>query len=130
MNVYFLDAGGAGLFAAAVAIGVLFIAVAILIEALVMTVMKYTIFKRSLLHSTICNLVSVAVGALLLSLYSDTFNIDSLSGFAGMLGVTLVVEFAILYGLNRGHAVAKTAVVCLAMNLVTYIILYFVVRYY
>jgi len=45
-----------------------------------------------------------------------------------LYAVTVMVESGLLYLLNRKHPVGKTLGVCLVMNLVTYILLFFISR--
>lgn len=127
MYLYLLDAGGAGLIFVAIGAGLIFMAIAIALEALLMTGFKYHSFRRSMMDSTIVNLVSLVAGFVLLSTFGDVFHINSTGGFAAMFGVTVMIEFFVLYLLNKRHSLKSTAMVCILMNIITYTILYFFV---
>jgi len=124
MDLYVLDAGGAGLIFVAIGVVLIFIAIAILVEALLMKSFKYNNFKKSVIDSTVANLVSLVAGILLLNSFGDAFDIKSNGGFAAMFGVTVVIEFVVLYLLNKKHSLKSTATVCILMNILTYVILY------
>lgn len=121
---FFLDAGGAGLFYIFLGIGLLFLALAILVEALVMMMLNYVIFRTAIWQSLIVNLLSVIVGYFMIEIAADTFNIDQLTGLTAMFLVTLFVEFIGLYLLNMKLPLRKTIITVLVMNLVTYLILF------
>ena len=124
MNVYFLDAGGAGLYFLVIGLFILFMVLAILLEAAIMIWMKYnTSLKKTFLDSLIINIASLAAGFLLLNFF-DTLGNYTLSALAILYAVTVIIETTILQLLNRKHTLSKTLLVSLLMNLVTYIILY------
>ena len=124
MNVYFLDAGGAGLYFLVIGLFILFMVLAILLEAAIMIWMKYnTSLKKTFLDSLIINIASLAAGFLLLNFF-DTLGNYTLSALAILYAVTVIIETTILQLLNRKHKLSKTLLVSLLMNLVTYIILY------
>ncbi len=124
MKFYLLDAGGAGLIFVAIGVAIIFMAIAILLEALLMKAFKYNNFKRAMIDSLIVNLVSLVIGILLLNSFEDAFDISTTGGFAAMFGVTVVIEFILLYLLNKKHSLKSTAMVCILMNILTYLILY------
>ena len=135
MNIYFLDAGGAAWAVALLWLLIIFMIIAILVEALVMKLMKYnTAFKKTLLDSFVANIVSLMVGFILLysgvSLFksnSDSGNSSATNTLINLLllySITVVVEFGVLYLLNNKKPVSKTFLASVVMNLVTYIILY------
>jgi len=129
MNKLFLDAGGAGLVFIAFGIFVLFIGLAIIIETLIMILMKYnTRFKKAFLDSLLLNMASLAVGFVLWQFFRDFLRYYSLLSLLILYAVTVMVESGLLYLLNRKHPVGKTLRVCLVMNLVTYILLFFISR--
>ena len=129
MNLPFLDAGGAGLVFIAFGIFVLFIGLAIIIETLIMILMKYnTRFKKAFLDSLLLNMASLAVGFVLWQFFRDFLRYYSLLSLVILYAVTVMVESGLLYLLNRKHPVGKTLGVCLVMNLVTYILLFFISR--
>ena len=124
MNVYFLDAGGAGLYFLVIGLFILFMVLAILLEAAIMIWMKYnTTLKKTFLDSLIINIASLAAGFLLLNFF-DTLGNYTLSALAILYAVTVIIETIILQLLNRKHKFSRTLLVSLLMNLVTYIILY------
>lgn len=129
MNLPFLDAGGAGLVFIAFGIFVLFIGLAIIIETLIMILMKYnTRFKKAFLDSLLVNMASLAVGFVLWQFFRDFLRYYSLLSLVILYAVTVMVESGLLYLLNRKQPVGKTLGVCLVMNLVTYILLFFISR--
>ena len=124
MNVYFLDAGGAGLYFLVIGLFILFMVLAILLEAAIMIWMKYnTTLKKTFLDSLIINIASLAAGFLLLNFF-DALGNYTLSALAILYAVTVIIETTILQLLNRKHKFSRTLLVSLLMNLVTYIILY------
>ncbi len=123
--LYFLDGGGAGLFYVVIGIGIFFIALAILVEALVMLLMKYHIFKRAMRDSTIVNIFSLILGFALLSAEWEIFSIDSWKGFLAIFFATVLIEGLVLYLMNKDKPIGKTVLVTVIMNVVTYFILYF-----
>lgn len=124
MSLYFLDAGGAGLYFLVIGLFILFIVLAILLEAAIMIWMKYnTSLKKTFLDSLIINIASLAAGFVLLNFF-DTLGYYTLPALAILYGVTVIIETTILQLLNRKHKLSKTLVVSLLMNLVTYIILF------
>jgi hypothetical protein len=124
LHLYLLDGGGAGLLFYGLFLALLFTLVAILVEATIMTLFKYNPFSRSVGHSAIINIASLIVGFLLIAYSTDIFNLDKISGFIAFYIATILVEFPILYLLNKQKPISKTLLVCIVMNLVTYIILY------
>ena len=126
MNMYLLDAGGAGLYYLVIGLFILFMLLAILAEAWIMMLMKYhASFKKAFMDSLIINSISLAAGFILLQLF-DSLGYYTLATLAILYGVTVIVETIILQLLNKKNILWKTIRVCLVMNLVTYIILYFI----
>ncbi|MBL0155329.1 MAG: hypothetical protein IPP93_18410 [Chitinophagaceae bacterium] len=124
MKMYLLDAGGAGLLVAFIALGILFLFIAILLEAIIMTVFKYNVFKKAFLHSLIVNVASLCVGFILQEFFSDGLDTSQWVILLILYGVTLVVETPLLYAMNRSKPLFKAIQVSLVMNFLTYIILY------
>lgn len=123
MNSILLDGVGAGFLLFLFGLGLLFIIITIVLEAIVMRWAKYQpVFKKALLQSVVVNLVSLAAGFVLSGVSDNLFNISNISGFGLMFGVTIILEFALLYFMNKSTPLAKTLGVCLMMNLVTYAI--------
>lgn len=129
MKIILLDAAGAGLLIYFFGIGLLFILVAVMLEALVMQWMRYQApFKKSFLQSLAVNLLSLAGGYLLIETDSDLFQPDNMTGFGIMFAATLFLETVLLYYLNREKPLKQTMAVCLVMNLVTYLIAFFIIQ--
>lgn len=128
MNDYLLDGIGGAFLVMLFGLGLLFILVAILIEAAVMAKMKFMEnFKKSLLVSFVANILSMAAGIVLSNADEDLFNLKTLQGFAVYFAVTLVIEFIVMYLMNKKVAVQRTLWVCTVMNLVTYAIAAFLI---
>lgn len=123
MNIYLLDAGGAGLLYYGLIVAAIFMVIAIFIEAIVMTLFKYNVFRKSLKDSFIANLLSFIVGIILLF---SSLNIDNgeLSGLLIFYAVTLAIETPVLYLMNKSRPPGKTVLVSVVMNLISYVLLY------
>ena len=128
MSIYLLDGVGAGFLLLLFGLGVLFIFIAILAEAMVMQLMKYEpVFKKALLRSFVVNLISLAAGFILTSSSSDLFHLENMAGFALMFAVTLLIETTGLYLMYKEKPVTKTLLVSLVMNAVTYLLAYILI---
>lgn len=126
MTLYLLDAGGAGLYFIVIGLFILFMVLAILIEAGIMMAMKYNgSFKKTFIDSVIINIASLAVGFALLQFFEE-LGYYTLVTLAILYGITVIVETSILKLLNKQHTLGKTVQVSMVMNLVTYIILYLI----
>ena len=123
MKPILLDGVGAGFLFFIFALGALFIITILFIEAIVLRKLNYhTAFRQSLLQSAIANALSLAAGFVLTEIDSELFQLDNMSGLALMFGATLLVEFVLLYGMNRVVPVKRTMTACFLMNLVSYAI--------
>ncbi len=123
MKPILLDGVGAGFLFFIFALGALFIITILFIEAIVLRKLNYhTAFRQSLLQSAIANALSLAAGFVLTEIDSELFQLDNMSGLALMFGATLLVEFVLLYGMNRAVPVKRTITACFLMNLVSYAI--------
>lgn len=123
MKPILLDGIGAGFLFFIFALGALFIITVIFVEAIVMRKMGYhPVFRRSLLHSAVANILSLAAGFVLTEIDSDLFQLDNMAGLSVMFGATMLVEFVSLYLMNRAIPVKRTLAVCFVMNLVSYAI--------
>jgi hypothetical protein len=128
MNLFLLDAGGAGLVLFAYGLIFLFMFLAIMLEAAVMILMKYNIrFKKAFLDSLVVNVVSLAAGAVLLEIFPEFFNGYTVLNFIILYVVTVLIEYGLLYLLNRKHRNTDTLKVSVVMNLVTYLVLALIV---
>lgn len=123
MKPILLDGVGAGFLFFIFALGVLFIVTVIFIEAIVLRKMNYhAAFRQSLLHSAVANALSLAAGFVLTEIDSELFQLDNMTGLSLMFGATLLVEFILLYGMNRAVPIKRTLGACFLMNLVSYAI--------
>jgi hypothetical protein len=130
VNITLLDGVGAGFLLAIFGLGLLFIAAAVFIEAVVMMKMKYhKVFKRALIQSLVANLLSLALGFILINSDGDFYNMESFSGFVSLFALTLLIEFLALYLMNRKESLLRTLTVCVVMNLVTYLIAFLLLRF-
>lgn len=102
----------------------LIVAATILIEAVVMLLMKYNIFGKSLLHSFIVNTASLVLGFLLFEVVPELFVASKIHNLLAMLLITIIAELPLLYLLNRQQPFKQTAWVCIVMNIVTYLLFY------
>jgi hypothetical protein len=124
MEFFILDAGGAGLIYLAYGILVLFMILVIVVEALILVVLKYNSVSRSLRDSSIINIASLAVGFVLLEYTNDLVNLDTLQDFLILYIVTVIIEFGILWMLNKARPISRTLGICIFMNILTYAFLY------
>ncbi len=123
MKPILLDGVGAGFLVVIFALGVLFIFAVIFVEAIIMRKMQYhPAFRKSLLHSTVVNALSLAAGFVLINADNNLFQLDNMAGLALMFAMTLVVELLLLYLMNRLVPLKRTLIVCFVMNLFTYAI--------
>ena len=129
MKYYLSDAGGAGLIFFVYGVIVLFIVLAILLEAAVMIAMKYnTRFKKAALDSTIINVASLVVGFILLEYFEDFIASYTPLNFLILYIITVVIESWLLYLLNKTKPFKQTLKVTLVMNLISYLLLFFMTR--
>lgn len=128
MKIILLDGVGAEFFLIAFVLGLLFIVVAVFIEALIMKWMKYhDVFKKAFLQSLTVNLVSLAVGFILFSSDSEFFQLDNTAGIITLYGITVVVEGLLLFLMNRSKPFARTVGVCAIMNLSSYAVAFLLI---
>ena len=121
MNQFILDAGGAVLI---LVFAVIFLFITVVVEGLIMWIMKYNNAGKSFLDALIINLVSMAAGYLLTLVSGRPFDLDNLSDFLILYIITFVIEFIVLYFLNRKLPVQKTLLTAIVINIVSYLILY------
>lgn len=119
--LYLLDAGGAGLYYFFFALFVAFVLFAILAEAVVMILMKYNIkFKKAFLDSFLANLATFTLGFVLIEFVSDFFNSTELFNLFVLYIISVLMEWGVLYLLNRAKPAKQSFVVAVVMNLPTY----------
>ncbi len=124
MQLFFLDVVDADISRSADLTPVAVIAITILAEAVVMLLMKYNSFGKSLLHSLILNLASVAVGYILVETVPALFGNYDIPHLLLLMLITIAVELPLLYLLNRKKPVRDTILAASLVNLVTYILFY------
>lgn len=95
--------------------------IVVLIQAVVMTLMKYNSFKESLTQALIMNIVAVVLGFFLIRLFPEKFSSYGLSNQLPLFAITFAAELATLYFLNPKKPFANTIAVCVLMNLVSYL---------
>ena len=125
MNFYLLDAAAPGLI---FGVMIIFMIVIIVLEAVTMMIMKYNKAGKAFLDSFLINLVSMGVGFLILFSDSSLFEItdNAIVGLAILFLITVVIEFLILYLLNRKLSVQKTLIASVVINLVSYLLYYLI----
>ena len=121
MNFYLLDAAAPGL---VFGLMIIFMIVTIVLEALAMIIMKYNKAGKAFLDSFLANLVSLGAGFLILFSGSGLFEIadSAMLSIAILFLVTVVIEFFILYLLNRKLSVQKTLMAAIVINLISYLL--------
>jgi hypothetical protein len=118
---YLLDAGGASLYYFFFALFVAFVLFAILAEAVVMILMKYNLkFKKAFLDSFLANLATFTLGFVLIEFVSDFFNSTELFNLFVLYIMSVLMEWAVLFFLNRAKPAKESFVVAVVMNLPTY----------
>jgi|GEM_PF-6840684 len=122
----FLNAGGALLLLPFL---ILFMLIAILLESWIMHLLRYRLFKKSLLPVSIANLVSLFGGFGLIEVLGRIINAGQSTELLGLLilfATTLILEGIVIYAFNRNKPFKQTAWVILLMNISTYIIYYLI----
>ncbi len=124
MKFYFLDGVAAGFVFGAM---IVFMIIIIVLEAVTMLLMKYNKAGKAFLDSLLINLVSLGAGFAILFLDAGSFLVteSSLVNVLILFGITVIVEFGILYLLNRKTALQKTLLAAAVINVVSYS-LYFI----
>jgi hypothetical protein len=120
MNFYLMDAGGAGL---VFFVMIIFMIAAVVVEGLGMIIMKYNSPGKSFLDALIINLVSLGIGYLLSSVYTIELTYNDVINLFILYLLTVAVEFAVLYFLNKTKPPKQTLIVTAVINVATYIIL-------
>lgn len=129
MRIILLDGVGAGILLFLFGLGLLFIIIAILLEAMIMQWMKmHASFKVALPQSVGVNIASLASGFVLSSIDSDLFHLNNMAGFGVMFLVTVIIEFILLYLMNKKEPVKKILLICLAMNMATYLAAFILIQ--
>lgn len=126
MKFYLLDGVAAGFIYGAM---IVFMVITIVLEAVTMLLMKYNKAGKAFLDSFLVNLVSLGAGFIILFVDAGFWVPRTESSLANVLilfAITVIVEFGILYLLNRRIAVQKTLIAAVVINVVSYL-LYFLV---
>lgn len=128
MDFYFSDVVDAGVSSTFDWALIIVLSSTILIEAAVMSLLRYNQFKKTLPDSFLINIASIAVGYALLKIAPGLFNSYDIPGLLKLLAITIAVEFGMLYLLNRMHRAIETFKVSVVINVVTYILFYLFIR--
>lgn len=126
--MYLLDGVGAIFFVLAFGLGLVFLLIAIFVEAWVMTKFKYVeAYRRATVVSLTANLVSLAAGFIFIT-STDFFSENNVLGFGLLFGITLLLECLVLHLMNKGKPLKDTILVTVVMNAVTYAIAFLVLK--
>lgn len=129
MNIALLDAGGAGLIVVGIAILVFGLLLILLLETVLLTIIKFNSFTKSLKDVFIVNLVSLMAGFLLLfGGPMNNYSSDDIYTLLVLFGVTIIIETYLLYLLNKTKPIRKTVLASVLMNVASYILLYFLLK--
>jgi hypothetical protein len=121
MKLYLLDAGGAGL---VFGVLIVFMIVAVVIEALVMLAMKYNKAGKAFLDSFVINLITLGFGFILMANDSLELTENVFLNYTFLYLVTVVAEMLVLYLLNRSKPFIKTMLASMAINAASYGLLF------
>ena len=125
MKFYFLDVADAGVSGGSFDRTLVAVLLAtIVIEAVIMLLMKYNRFRKAVTDSLVVNTASIAAGFILFRVAPDLFGRYSISNLLILFAITTVIEFAILYLLNRKLILVKTLQAAVVMNLASYILFF------
>jgi hypothetical protein len=120
MDLFLLDTS----FGIILRTSLIFLLLMVAIEGLVMLLMKYNRAGKAFSDSFVINLASQSISFVFLVsdsawLYFDNLFLNMVVPFL----ITLVIEFVLLYLLNRKKPVPRTLVVLTIVNLVSYLLL-------
>ena len=123
MKFYLLDAGGLGLMIGFLL--VIFILLAILLEGVTLLLLKYNNAGGSFLNAFVINIASLAVGFLITIINPNglDFTTNEYLDFFLVFLITVIVEFGVLYLLNRKKPIQKTLTAAIVINLASYLLL-------
>jgi hypothetical protein len=120
MPGYPLDVAGPGLFyllGGTLVVGVLLAVGVVIVEAVVLTLMKWSRFWRSLLASFVMNLVSGVVGLFVVGL---AFSVGQPAWLLLTFVASVLIEGGVIALMDRTHA-RQGLIASLVANIVTYI---------
>lgn len=124
MHYSLLDAGGAALLVIVLGAGILFLVLAIVIEAFFIKGMGLVEhFGKALLQSFLANLTTLVAGYLLMFVAGDFFFDQIWITLALCYVITVLIEALILRRMNPSGTYRETLRVSVYMNVVTYVIL-------
>ena len=127
MQPFFLDAGAAYL---GQYIAVLSLIIITVLETVILILLRFNPLLKCLLHALLVNLASLGAGYLLLK-FTSLGDVETGEGWKVlilMFLVTVIIEAVLLALLNRGKPVRKILTATLAMNLISYLLLFFYIR--
>lgn len=124
MQLFFLDVVDAEVSRSVDLTLVVVVAVTILVEMLLMWVMKYNPFGKSLLDSGIVNMASLAAGYVLLEMVPGLFGKFDIPSLLILMLITIAVELPLLYLLNRKKPFLLTLGMASFINGVSYLLFY------
>ena len=128
MHYSLLDAGGAALLVIVLGAGILFLVLAIVIEAFFIKGMGLVEhFGKAMLQSFLANLITVIAGYLLMFVAGEYFFDYIWITLAFCYVITVLIEAKILQAMNHGSTFRGTFRVSVYMNIVTYVLLYILV---
>ena len=128
MKFYFLDVVDAGISSSFDWALIIVVGITILIEAIIMLLLKYNLFKKALLDSFLINIASLAIGYVLLKIAPNLFNSYDIPGLIKLLVITIAAEFGVLYLLNRKYSAMRTFKTSIIINAVTYILFFLFIQ--
>ncbi|MCX8020298.1 MAG: hypothetical protein N2747_07395 [Chitinophagaceae bacterium] len=100
-----------------------------LVEALLLTAIKYQPLRHSLWQSLVINALSTALG-IVIRLFTPFLFLEGDFYLLKLFLLTLIIEFPILYLLNKMKPVSKTALACLIINVVSYLLLILYINFF
>ena len=133
MNLYPLDAAGAGILFMGAGLLVFVFFLWAIVEGLVIFLFKINRFWRSVGHATIVKVASLIAGFGVFALLKQSQWVDkaeltsspeSYTLWAGLFLLTVIIEGLLLKALNRSRPMGRVFLASIVMNLITYIIIF------
>lgn len=124
MEFYLLDGVAAGF---VFGLMVVLMLITVVLEAVIMLLMKYNKAGKAFLDAFLINLVSLTAGFFIKFVNTGSIFVtqSALANLFILFAITVIVEFGMLYLLNRKTALQKTLITSVVINVVTYL-LYFI----
>jgi hypothetical protein len=127
MRAFVLGLFGENMAAFAYTLFLLIFLVVVLAEAIIIFLMKYNLFKKAFTDSLLANLFSVTAAVLiLLVFFAEKFPTYGLKNLLLLFIIALAGESVVLWFLNPSKPILKSITVSAVMNLVTFLIVYFI----